>query len=392
MLSLKRGIPIFQNSRSFPDHIRPGLTIMNEIGLQLNGKWYDYGELQKGYFPGPLTDFEKATLEFCHQWVSGQVTFEISTSGSTGEPKMMTVSRAEMESSAWHTQVALGLSKDDHALLCLNPGFIAGKMMLVRSFVTGMPVTAVEPSANPFDKVPAESSIHFVALVPYQLQAILESSDGIRRLNALKAILVGGAAPNQKVKTLLKPVTCPVYATYGMTETVSHVALQRLNGPQPEDYFQVLPGVSISQDARGCLVLDVDYLQTRRIVTNDLVELVSPFQFRWLGRFDNVINTGGVKVIPEKIEGKIESMFDTMGINRRFLVAGMPDEKWGFKVALIVEGMHLPEHQQNEILGALGKLLSKYETPKEMRFVKQFVETSTQKIDRRATAATLADG
>jgi O-succinylbenzoic acid--CoA ligase len=355
---------------------------MNQPWLQLNGKIYSYPQLELG---DGTTEFEKSTLAFCRDWLGGKDHFTLSTSGSTGVPKPITLRRGQMEASARLTAAALDLRSGYQALLCLDTRYIAGQMMLVRSFVTGMNIVAVEPSANPFDSIQPDLRIDFAAIVPYQLQAILASPSGINKLNNLKAILVGGATVSAKVKALLHPLRCPVYSSYGMTETISHIALQRLNGPSAQDYFQVLPGISIATDARGCLTIAAGYLGTDKIITNDLVEILSAQQFQWRGRWDRVINTGGVKVIPEKIEKECEKIMEALGLVNRCFVTGLSDDRLGAKVTLIVEGAPFSESTQRDFRARLEKELSQYEVPKEMRFIPHFAETSTRKIDQRVT-------
>ena len=358
---------------------------MTNPWLQLNGKTYSYAQLKSGGGTTPVTDFERSALAFCRAWIGDQEHFSLSTSGSTGAPKTITFRREQMEESARLTAAALDLKPEYHALLCLDPRYIAGQMMLVRSFVTGMNVIAVEPSANPFDSIQSDIKIDFAAIVPYQLQTILDSATGKNNLNKLKAVLVGGAAISAKVKALLHPLHCLVYSTYGMTETLSHVALQVLNGSSPQDYFQVLPGITIGTDARRCLTISAGYLGEDDIITNDLVELLGPGQFNWLGRLDRVINSGGVKVIPEKIEKACEEIIEELGLANRCFVAGLPDDRLGTRVVLVVEGQPFSESMQRDLYTRMEKVLGKYEVPKEMRFIPRFAETSSQKVDRNAT-------
>src|SRR5260221_617468 len=272
-----------------------------EIWLQLNGRTYSCAQLKSGVGTGQQTEFEKSILAFCRDWLQGNDYFILSTSGSTGVPKQITLRGEQMEASARLTSAALGLQSGYNALLCLDTRYIAGQMMLVRSLIAGMNIVAVEPSSNPFETIRPDLRIDFAAIVPYQLQNILDSASGKNTLNKLKAVLVGGAPVSTKVKALLHPLQCPVYSSYGMTETISHIALQALNGPAAKDYFEVLPGISIERDARGCLTIAADYLGKDKIITNDLVEILGQRHFLWLGRWDRVINTSGVKVIPEKI-------------------------------------------------------------------------------------------
>ena len=332
----------------------------------------------------PLSGFEASAYSFIQQWFSGTEIFVQITSGSTGVPKSIVITRNQMIASARLTQLALQLKSGDTSFVCLDPEYIAGKMMLVRSFVTGMNIIAADPSANPFLNIPMGVSIDFTALVPFQLYEILGSSE-VSKLNLTKKILVGGAALNHEAQILLSKVNARIYATYGMTETVSHVALQAVNGPQASKYFTILPGVKIETDSRGCLVIEAPYL-AEKIITNDLVEIKDHIHFKWIGRQDNIINTGGVKVIPEKIEGLINTFFAQRGIENKFLIVGMPDSTLGYKVTLLIEG-EISEISVDIIKAGLSKILPKYEIPKEIYINVNFVLTKSGKINRSETAA-----
>ncbi|GHN03242.1 O-succinylbenzoic acid--CoA ligase [Cytophagales bacterium WSM2-2] len=349
--------------------------------LNLNGNLYSISDL-KNSTPTGSSDFERSTLGFCKSWLNGQQEFVIQTSGSTGTPKKITLSRAAMEASAQQTIHALHLSKEGTALVCLDTKYIAGQMMLVRCLTLGMNIIANEPSGNPLENI--TSRIEFTALVPYQLENILDHTPG--QLNMVHRAIIGGATVSQSLKEKMQKTSCLLLATYGMTETISHVALQKLNGPDSQDYFETLKNIHLRLDDRGCLCIKVDYLEGE-IVTNDLVELVSSNKFKWLGRIDNVINSGGVKVIPEKVEAAIEKALVKLQIKARFFVAGLPDEKMGQRVVTIVEG--LPDQwPSDKIMSDIVSNLTKYELPKEVKFVPKFIETPTGKINRAQTIAT----
>ncbi|MBI3482279.1 MAG: AMP-binding protein, partial [Bacteroidetes bacterium] len=298
--------------------------------LNLNGKTFSFEELKSIFPEESQSEFEKTTLKFCKAWLTGQKEFTINTSGSTGTPKEIRLKRGAMEVSAQMTINALHLKTGDTALVCLDTKYIAGQMMLVRSLVLGMNLIAVEPSANPFDNI--DQPIDFTALVPYQLENILNQSP--ENLDSVRCAIIGGAAVSNSLKEKIKKTKCTVYATYGMTETISHVALQKLNGPDLQEYFEALENVRFRVDERGCLCIKANHLD-REIITNDLVTLISSQKFKWLGRIDNVINSGGIKIIPEKIESVLEKIFDSLQIKKRFFVAGLPDEKLGQRVVAV---------------------------------------------------------
>ncbi len=333
--------------------------------------------------PSDLTETEKRIWLFCQDWYGGRFLFPFQTSGSTGQPQSIEVGRPQLESSAKATAQAVGLQTGNRALVALNTDFTAGKMMLVRGMVLGLSLTVVPPSANPFLNL-SETNFDFTALVPLQLQTILEEMpEKIAVLNRMKAILVGGAPVSRALEMALQVLSCPVYATFGMTETVSHIALQRLNGAEKQDFFQTLPNVKIGTDERGCLIIEAPMAGRELLLTNDLVELISHTKFRWLGRVDNVINSGGVKIQLEKIEKAVEKAFFEEKLNFRFLVTALVDAKLGQKLVLIVEKKEITENEKSVWRKNFAQYLSPYEIPKEVFGLEKLAETATGKIDRR---------
>lgn len=354
-----------------------------EAWLKLNGKLYTTTQLASELPLASCTKFERDTLNFCRDWLTGKKDFQIETSGSTGQSKTISIKRDQMEASARLTAQELNLKQGFHALLALDPAYIAGKMMLVRSLVIGMNTIAIEPSANPLKDLENER-IDFSAFVPYQVRTLLQSNDSIKKLNTFKVLIVGGAALDQHSIDQLQHSACEVFHTYGMTETISHIALQKINGKQKQDCFVALPGIYLNKDERDCLIIDPMSLSLQPVKTNDVVTLLSKNSFQWIGRWDNLINTGSIKVFPEKIEKEIEKVFDQCNLRNRFFVAGLPDLLLGSKVTLIIEG----EFDKNLFSKAKEKLqftLSKYEMPREIKIIPKFAETNTQKINRSAT-------
>jgi O-succinylbenzoic acid--CoA ligase len=331
----------------------------------------------------PRSDFETNTFTFIRDWLNGREEFRIRTSGSTGTPKVIAIRRDQMIASARMTAQALGLQEDDSALVCLDTKYIAGQMMLVRCFTTGMKILATDPVANPFHNVAETHTIDFTALVPYQVQEILHSGE-VSRLDGVRNILIGGAALDEKTRSMLQIFRCRCFVTYGMTETISHIALQRINGETPSSYFEALPGVSLRLDDRSCLVINAPHL-IQAVITNDIAELIGPGKFRWTGRWDNVINSGGVKISPERLEEQIGEIFRRLAIDRRFYIAGVPDERLGNKVVLIVEGEPFLNEERTLLDLGMKENMSKLEIPKDVLTVKEFTFTETGKINRIST-------
>jgi o-succinylbenzoate---CoA ligase len=313
--------------------------------------------------------------QFIELWKSGQQFFTLQTSGSTGKPKKITVSRQSMIRSAELTGQALNLKKGNTALICMPLEFVAGKMMLVRTLVLDLKLVAVKPSSNPLKQIDKEIQIDFAAMTPMQVMESLKNKESLAKLRNIKKLIIGGAPVSLQLERKLLQLPCEFYETYGMTETLTHIALRRINGKNHSEFFQVLPEIKIRTDERGCLVIHAPHLDQPEVITNDLVEIINENQFRWLGRADQVINSGGVKIFPEQLEKKLESI-----IRQRFIIISLPDEKLGQKVVLVIEssiptGFEAP-------LGLITEKVEPYEKPREIIFLKKFPETAGGKIKR----------
>ncbi len=333
--------------------------------------------------PIPTTDYEQKVVDFCQKWIAGKDKFIIKTSGSTGEPKPIVLTRKQMISSAKITGETFNLKVGDRALVCLNVEYIAGIMMLVRGMELGLKLTVVKPSGNPLKNL-EYAVFDFIAFVPLQLQNLLEDEKNLEILNKTKAIIVGGAAVNEVLENELQILKTSVYGTYGMTETVSHIAIKRLNGANRNDNFQVLDGIKIGVDDRNCLNIIAEVSNNKLIQTNDIVEIINRKEFKLIGRFDNIINSGGVKIQLEKVEKLIENEIKILN-PKRYFAYGIPDEKLGQKLVLFIEGEQQEEEKINDFFANIKPNLSKYEIPKQIFFLKKFIETPTGKLDKKAS-------
>jgi len=300
--------------------------------------------------------FEKEFGEFLLDWIDDKDTIQLMTSGTTGEPKLITMQKQAMVNSAIATADFFDLHPGDKVLHCLPTRYIAGKMMLVRSIIVGLEMDIMTPTSHLDDLLPSKK-YDFVALVPVQAQA------GLDKLNQFKKIIIGGAKLSDTLAHQLQYCNAAIYETYGMTETITHIAARRIGA----ECFETLPNVSISKDDRGCLVIQAPNIVSSTIVTNDLVEIISDNQFKWLGRFDNVINSGGIKYFPEQIEAKL-----ALKINQRFFIAGLPDDNLGQKIVLFIEGEEFP------LEASIFSELEKFERPKEIHFIPNFIETNNK--------------
>ena len=306
----------------------------------------------------------KDVNQFISEWYSSDDEMIVQTSGSTGKPKSISVKKKWMRNSAQLTGKTFSLKEGDTALLCIPMKYIAGKMMVVRALELGLDLKVVEPSSNPLNGI--KEIIDFSAMVPFQLE------NSLNQLNKIKTLIIGVGQVSPKLVEKLQIESTQVYETYGMTETLTHVAIKPLNGPNISDLFRSLDGIHFEKDDRGCLAIHASALNPVPIVTNDLVELIDENSFRWLGRFDNVINSGGVKIIPELVEAKLLSIIP----NNRFFINGESDESLGEKVVLVVEG---------NVIEISFDSLEKFEKPKEIYFISEFLETESGKIRRGET-------
>ncbi|HEX6891184.1 MAG TPA: AMP-binding protein [Chryseolinea sp.] len=355
--------------------------------IVVNGKLISIHSILTGA-AGASSDFEQTTFKFISDWLSGGQSFVQNTSGSTGYPKPIVITRDQMIASATLSIDALGLRQGYNALLCINPEYIGGKMMLVRSFLAGMKIIAATPSSNPFNTLPDNTPVDFAAMVPYQIHEIIRSANA-GKLNDVKKIIIGGAVLDRLTEAKLQGYRCVFYSTFGMTETISHIALRQLNGPEASGNYRTLPGIKISTDERSCLQIEWDQLE-EKIITNDIVEIVDTDAFRWIGRWDNVINTGGVKVIPEKLEELIDQIFNALGVRNAFFVGSVTDEALGNKVTLFIEGS-LETETIEKIKRKMAHVMPKMEVPRDVKFIRSFVLTENGKINRQVTIKPYTD-
>lgn len=308
-------------------------------------------------------DFEKPVGNFLLDWFDDLPYIEMTTSGTTGKPKTIRIEKQAMVNSALATGDFFDLQPGDKVLHCLPVKYIAGKMMLVRAFVLGLDTDFVAPSLSPF-AANNDTVYDFVAMVPLQAQHSLGALKHVRKM------IIGGVGINKSLAKELQKLPTEVYETYGMTETITHIAAKKIG----EKAFTVLPNVTLSYDDNNCLVIHAPRISNEIIRTNDLVKLVNENQFVFLGRFDNVINSGGIKLIPEQVEEKLSGH-----IKSRYFVGGIPDEDLGEKLVLVVEGEKPESYDYN------FDTLDKYEKPKEIFFIPKLRETETGKIKRKET-------
>ena len=318
-----------------------------------------------------LLQFEEKLPEFIvlflKNWFSDSKFMKLQTSGSTGTPKILDVEKDKMLNSAKMTCDFLGLKEGNTALLCLPTEYIWGKMMLVRAIERRMKLLIQTPSLFPLENITKE--IDFCAMTPLQVQNSLD------KIHYIKKLIIGGASISESLKQQLiqKNPQTKIYETYGMSETLSHIALKSIS-PKREEYFRILDGIKISQDQRGCLVINAPKLNNKTLITNDLIKLKNKREFKFLGRIDNIINSGGIKISPENLEDWIKKF-----IPNELVFIGIPDINLGEKLVLVLEG--------KEDLNLKSHILQlpfekKYLKPKEIIFIEKIPRTPNNKIDR----------
>ena len=336
---------------------------MNQIihpDFKLNGKSFTYIELlaEALYLKENGQLFEKEIGNFLLDWLNSESFIFAQTSGSTGKPKQILIQKSAMIASAKATGLFFNLQPKNTALLCLSTNYIAGKMMLVRAICLGLHIDTIDPTSAPL----SSKKYNFIAMVPMQVEK------SIAKLHLVDKLLIGGTKVSYTLLESILKTNCNAFESYGMTETISHIAIKKIGVKA----FNVLPNVAISVDKRSCLVIEALELSQEKIITNDIVEIINTTQFVLKGRFDNVINSGGIKIFPEEVEEKLAKYFSVP-----FFIGSKPDEILGEKVILVFE--EKPFSIENNVFSEL----SKYQIPKEILFLETFERTETNKINRK---------
>ena len=333
--------------------------------------------------------------EFLDTWHSPSETLLVHTSGSTGTPKPMLVEKRRMLNSAKITCDFLGLKPGDAALLCMSLDYIAGKMMVVRSIERSLKLISVKPSGHPLSAESLKNAndaawkqgITFAAMVPMQVYNTLQVPEERERLTHIKHLIIGGGAIDSALEAELRSLSgdIAIWSTYGMTETLSHIALRRINGKEASEWYQPFDSVKVSQTEEGCLVIDAPLVCKQPLVTNDIVE-IQPYiynkvraegvRFRIKGRKDNVICSGGIKIQIEEVENLLKPH-----LQKPFMLAKKKDEKFGEIAVLLTEDGDL-----KKVEATVRRLLSdnskKYWIPREYIHVESLPLTETGKPKR----------
>jgi O-succinylbenzoic acid--CoA ligase len=340
--------------------------------LILNNVKYAYSESESLQKSSQFKSYS-GVLSFISEWKSGKPSFQLHTSGSTGKPKAIMLTREQMIFSANRTIKALNLKQGASALMCMNPSFVGGKMMLVRALAFNWDLKVIPPNADPSSELTINDDFDFAAMVPMQIENMLTSEKGLRILNQIKTIIVGGAPVSLQLREQLQSLKSSVYNTYGMTETVSHIALMPLNGENQTDQFRLLEGVTAALDQRACLSVKADVTNHEWVQTNDVVTL-DDNQFKWLGRADFVINSGGIKLHLDQLQATISTL-----LAAKSMLVKINDQLLGETYTLVL--LNNVNSSEAEILSFLKSKLPKYHAPKSIVLMNEFPRTQSGKVD-----------
>ena len=308
-------------------------------------------------------DYQVSLGVFIAQWIDSNPEISLQTSGSTGTPKTVLMSKQAMVNSAIATAAYFNLESGNSALSCLPFEYIAAKMMFVRAYVLGLELDCIKPSSSPL--VAVSKTYDFCAMVPLQLE------NTIQYLYRVKTLIVGGAKLPNALKSKLTKSPFTIYETFGMTETVSHIAVKNIS--KSSSFFEVLPSVSIGVDSRNCLYIEAPHIVSTPIQTNDVINLISKTTFEWIGRYDSIINSGAIKIAPEQLEQQLEGF-----IKERFFISSQKDNVLGEIVVIVIE-RSVPYKTLN------FETLEPTRRPKRIYYVDKFKETVSGKIKRKET-------
>ena len=317
---------------------------------------------------------------FLQEWHNDEPTVWVHTSGSTGTPKPLQVEKERMKSSARLTCQFLGLKEGDTALLCMPLQYIAGKMVVVRSLVAGLELIPVAPCGHPLKDLKEVPT--FAAMIPMQVYNSLQVPEEKHILKNIKHLIIGGGAIDTTLANELKVFPKQVWSTYGMTETLSHIALRRLNGKEALDWYTPFDSVRIRLSEEGTLIIHAPNVCQEELTTNDIAEINEEGKFRILGRKDNIINSGGVKIQIEQVEAFLREH-----LSIPIQISAAPDAKFGEIVVLLYNKVY----DKEDIKRICEEKLPPYWIPKKYMAVDELPLTGTGKPDR-ATARRIALG
>ncbi|MGL5980533.1 MAG: AMP-binding protein [Phocaeicola sp.] len=308
--------------------------------------------------------------EFLTEWFDSSPTLTVQTSGSTGSPKSLLVEKRRMMASAVATCQFLQLKEMDSALLCMSTRYIAGKMMVVRALVASLNLITVPPSSHPLAEV--REAPTFAAMIPMQLHHSLQQPEERKLLTQIKQLIIGGGAIHPEIEEEIRNFPHQVWSTYGMTETLSHIALRQINGTHRSKNYKPLPGIELTTNKEGQLIIDAPALCKEQLITNDIVSFNEVGEFLVRGRKDNTLNSGGVKIQVEEVETLLQTK-----LKNPFAITSIADKQWGDKMVLLTTQTTI-----EEVKAICQQLLPPYWQPKEIFVTKEIPLTETGKVNR----------
>lgn len=343
--------------------------------IYLGEKKYSQEQLRsmvlENKIPTTNANWENDFWQFLHHWYNESLDYiEIKTSGSTGAPKTIRHKKKYMRNSAKSTCTYFNLDKSKTALLCLPLSSVGGIMLLVRALVSEINLYIEKPSSNPLKN--NSNIFDFIAVVPFQLNTILKQNPKAAR--QVKQWLIGGGAVSSALRKQIIALKIQAFSSFGMTETISHIAINTIS---KNNIYEAINGVYFTQNEANCLVINAPHIGVQNLATNDIVKLHNATHFEWLGRKDLAIETGGVKILPERVEAQLEKV-----LPMPFFISSVPDALLNNKVILVIESTTKKVNTED-----LKPYLSKYELPKKIYYVKKMIYTHSGKIDRRSTMA-----
>ncbi len=341
--------------------------------LLLEGKEYSLEDIRR-LIAGGAEAHSPASWDlylFLNEWFNDSPVITVHTSGSTGTPKELIVRKDQMMQSARLTCEFLNLEKGQSALLCMNLRYIGAMMVVVRSLVAGLNLIVRPASGHPLADI--EEPLRFVAMVPLQVYNTLQAPEEKERLKQTDILIIGGGAIDEALEAEIKTLPTAAYSTYGMTETLSHIALRRLNGPSASSHYHPFSSVKLSLSAEDTLVIDAPLVCDQILRTNDIARIYSDGSFMILGREDNVINSGGIKIQAEEMEKLLRPF-----ISVPFVITSVPDQRLGQAVTLLLEG----ERDTEKVGNKLHELLEPYYRPKYILTTDCIPQAGNGKVNR----------
>ena len=318
-----------------------------------------------------LNSFYSGIISFLKSWWDDIDTTIVHTSGSTGKPKTMLVAKRAMMASAENTLSFLNLKKGDNALLCMPVEYIAGKMMIVRALVGGINLICRKPSGEPLKDL--NEKLDFAAMIPLQIFNSLNDEHQKVTLMNIREVIIGGGAIDANIEDILSSFNNNIWSTYGMTETLSHIAMRKISGYDRTEWYSTLNNIKVSLTSENTLVIDAPQICKEQLITNDIAQINESGEFKIIGRRDNIINSGGIKIQIEEVENRLKE-----SINTPFMITSKKDNKFGEIIVILVQG----KDTEMEIEEICKVDLPQYWRPKEIVFVDSLPMTGSGKPDR----------